>query len=209
MNEPFIYEEEEEEEEVTPPAGDPPAGDPPAKKDDTPPTTGVDLEKELAQVRKERDEAMAKLTESERVRAEQSDNFRKLKDLTKEEKAKLSATEIELMKRQEALEEKEAKFVESQRQTYIDDALDRIAGDDAKLKEKIMINYKRISGEANTKKEIEERTVEAYNMLGLNQKNPLAAAVNASGDAPKGGETSDTRTKELAEGLGLPIKLDK
>lgn len=200
---------DEENKDTVPPAGDPPAGDLPAKKDDTPPATGVDLEKELEQARKDLADATAKLTESERVRAEQADNFKKLKDLTKEERAKLSAGEIEVRKRLEELEEREAKFMESQRQTYIDDALERIAGDDAKLKEKIMINYKRISGEANTKKEIEERTVEAYNMLGLNQKNPLAAAVNASGDAPKGAsETSTARTKELAEGLALPIKTD-
>jgi hypothetical protein len=130
--------------------------------------------------------------------------------LTKEEKAKLSAQEIELMKRQEDLEERQKAWEESQRKTYLDDALDRIAGDDPKLKEKIEHNFKRISGDAKTKKEIEERAVEAYNMLGLNQKNPLAAAINAGGDAPtEKGETTDARTKELVEGLGLPVKLDK
>jgi len=134
-------------------------------------------------------------------------DYKKLRDMTKEELEKLSSTEIELKKRQEKLEEEQQSFTQKIQQTYQDEALAVLAGNDKATREKVMHNYGRIKDNAVTKEEINNKMRDAFNMLGstqTNSPNPINQAINHQGGAPgKSDKPLSNDQKGLAKKLGI------
>ena len=134
-------------------------------------------------------------------------NFKKLRDMNDEEKGKLSATELELKKKQEELEENQTKFQTTVIEGNKAEALAVLVGNDAEMKKKVLYNYDRIKGDAVTKEQINAKMREAHNMLGMaqSQVNPINQAVGFQGGA--GGVSSGNKTDkvdaDLASKLGI------
>lgn len=114
-------------------------------------------------------------------------NFKKLRDMNKEEKENLSSQQIELMQRQEKLEEEQKSFLEKQVQSHKDEASAVLAGTDDDLRKKILFHYERIKDDAVSKDEVYKKMREAAILAkGENSGvNPLSA-LNYQGAPPTG-----------------------
>lgn len=145
--------------------------------------------------------------------------YKKLADMTEEEKQQLSEKELELQQRMEEHEERVSKFEKEQaeqatkeREARRDAAISKIVGENKELGDRVRNNYDRIkdSGDASTVEEIAKVADEAFNMLGEERPNPIDAVVGGQGggEAPGGsgnsGFADSDRGKGLSEALGLP-----
>lgn len=142
--------------------------------------------------------------------------YKKLKELTDEERQNLSQKEIELHEAALDLQRRQEDFEKLQtdaRQKEVDErrtnAIAKIAGKDAELAKKIEDNFKSIVGhdKAQTEAEISQFVEKAFNMTGQARPDPVREAMNGEGDAPgTGGGDNFAETsqgKELAGMLGL------
>jgi hypothetical protein len=135
-------------------------------------------------------------------------NFRRLEQMTEEEKGKLTSAEIAYNKKISELEDKEKNFTEKFIGDIKKDALDKFVGDDEDLRKKVEHHMSRIkdSETAQSRAEIEQLVNEALLLsTGGRARNPINAALNVSGDAPvraKSNKLSDD-ARELASKLGL------
>ncbi len=156
--------------------------------------------------KKEAEEIKAKLQKLEN----KDMNFKKFRDLNEEERTKLSSKEIELMQRQDKLEEEQKTFVGMQVASYKDEALAVLAGDNDDLRKKTLFHFDRIKDEAVSKAEIQRKMRDAYRLAkddsNINS-DPFARAMAYSGEgqAPsnKGEKDLSNDVKELAKRLGL------
>jgi hypothetical protein len=146
-------------------------------------------------------------------------NAQKIKELSDEEKEKMSEREIEnhnaLLAEQERREELEKSIAErdkKERDARRDAAIKKIAGEDTELADKIKGNYDRIkdSEGAQTEEEISKVVVEAHNMLGTPSGDPVGGAAGgigggaAPGEEEKGDGYAGTQEgKGLADAMGL------
>ena len=133
-------------------------------------------------------------------------NFRKLEQMTEEEKSKLSATELLLKKQQEELEEKQNSFITNTVSEIKNDVLESLAGDDADLKAKIELNFNRLkdSDNAKTRKEIKDLMSEAYSMsIGSRPHNPVFSAHNAGGNPVIKTEKTSSDFVDFAKKFGV------
>lgn len=147
--------------------------------------------------------------------------YKKLQDMTDEEKGKMSEKEIELQKRQEKLEEDTRLFQESQAESAKKEvdarkerAIAAIAGKDPALKQKILDNYARIADadKATTDEEVAKIAGDAFNMLGVPKPAGVGPVVNGAGGGTVGGDDvtgfADTAAgKSVAQAMGLPTAL--
>jgi hypothetical protein len=145
----------------------------------------------LTQVEEAKAELQAKLDETNASLAKLQNkdfNFRKLEQMTEEEKNKLSATELSLKQQQEKLEEDQKAFITSSVSDIKTDAISRLAGDDEELKKKIEYNFARLkdADTAKSRQEISSLMQEAYTLSTGSSRmpNPINAAVNHSGAGP-------------------------
>lgn len=124
-------------------------------------------------------------TKSKLEKLENKDfNFRKLEQMTEEERAKLSATELSLKQQQEKLEADQRSFSENFISEIKDDVLNNLVGDDVELRKKVELNFSRLkdSENARSRSEINKLMQEAYVLsAGGRHSNPVNAAINASG----------------------------
>jgi len=135
-------------------------------------------------------------------------NFKKLRDMTEAETAKLTATELSLKKQQEELEEKQRTFESSFITDIKHDVLSNIVGDDEELKKKVELNYARLkdSESAKSRSEIEKLMKEALTLsVGIRGTNSLNSAINKTGDAPKTQSSTKLSDEALAIGKMLGI----
>jgi len=137
-------------------------------------------------------------------------NFKKFRDLNEEERNKLSAKEIELMQRQEKLEDEQKSFVQLQVSSFKDEALTVLAGDNDDLRKKTLFHFDRIKDEAISKADIQRKMRDAYRLAKEDaniSSDPFARAVSYSGEgsAPtgKGSKELSSDLKTLAKSLGL------
>lgn len=137
-------------------------------------------------------------------------NFKKLRDLTEAERQDLSAKDMELMKRQEKLEEDQRNFVDTQINSYKDEALAVLAGNNSDLRKKTEYHYGRLKDEAITREDIRMKMRDAYRLAQSDISggpDPLTAAAGYSGGyAPSAKPSSaefDSEQKDLARKLGL------
>ena len=135
-------------------------------------------------------------------------NFKKLRDMTEDEKKKLSGKEEELLKRQEHLEEEQESWTGKIVEGHKGDALAVLVGDDEELRKKVIFHYDRIKDEATTKDEINKKMRDAYLLAvgkPVNQIDPIArAAAHYSGHGVvKTGSKLTEDQKDLAAKLGI------
>ena len=136
-------------------------------------------------------------------------NFKRLKDYTDAERAKLSETELELKKQQEKLEEDQQKWAEQLETSWKDEALAVFGGTDVELRKKIGFHYDRIKDEARTKDEISKKMKDAYNLatgrafVGPNPITQAASSTSSGNLAPSKKEKLSDAQKELGRKLGL------
>ena len=143
-------------------------------------------------------------------------NFKRLRDMTEEEKQKLSQAEIELKKNQEELEERMQTFTESAKKEKVDIALGRFAAGDKDLGDKIMHHFNRLKDEGDSQEAITRRMEDAY-MLATGLNKGAVNPIHQSSGAPSGyrmqqrsgGDSELTEgQKELARKLGIDPEKD-
>lgn len=132
------------------------------------------------------------LAQERKFRAEQAINFKKLRDMTPEEKKELSPADIESRRIAEQNAE-ELQRIKEERETETktraqklkENAIKHWAGEDADLKKKLEDNWEIINIKATDEDTAAQRAEMAMNMTGMRKNNPLRQAWN--GDAPKKG----------------------
>ena len=143
-------------------------------------------------------------------------NFKRLRDMTEEEKQKLSQAEIELKMNQEELEERMQTFTESAKKEKVDIALGRFAAGDKDLGDKIMHHFNRLKDEGDSQEAITRRMEDAY-MLATGLNKGAVNPIHQSSGAPSGyrmqqrsgGDSELTEgQKELARKLGIDPEKD-
>ena len=142
----------------------------------------------------------------------QRKEFKKLADMTAEEKSKLTEKELEFQQRQEEFEAKQQEFTSKEIASRREAAIKRLAGDDKDLAEKVAANFDRIkdSDKAQTAEEMETIAREAFNMTGTPAPDPIRSAVfgGGNGEAPGGKQNDFSETEQgqqLASMLGVKI----
>lgn len=142
-------------------------------------------------------------TKSKLEKLENKDfNFRKLEQMTEDEKAKLTATELSLKQQQEKLEADQKAFTESFANEVKNDVLDSLVGEDTELRKKVELNFNRLKDADNAKSrsEISKLMQEAYTLsVGGRSANPINAAYNRSGSAPTRSSSSDKLSSDAIE----------
>lgn len=148
-------------------------------------------------------------------------NFKRLREMKEEDKAKLSVQEIELRQRQEVIEEETKKLREGQEsftkrtiEEYRDDAISIAIGEDEEVKKKVLFHYDRIRDEATTKEQIRKKVRDAVKLAqDETADNPLFRGTPnlGSGDPPTRHKSyADTEAgKTLAKSLGMSFAQDK
>lgn len=150
------------------------------------------IEEKYKPVVEENTKTKGELAQERKFRAEQAINFKKLRDMTPEEKKDLSPTDIENRRIAEQTadeltqlkkeKEDDAKIHSEKLKT---NAIKRWAGEDADLKKKLEDNWEIINLKATDEDTAAQRAEMAMNMTGLRKNNPLRQSW--SGDAPKKG----------------------
>lgn len=179
------------------------------------------LEAQIATSTATLEEKESRITKLEGVLERQSTNFKKLRDMTQEEKEMYTEKEMDLMKRQEAYEEQLAKFQEEQldfkvkqREGTIEKLVTQYAKGDKELADKIRVNLNSLKGadEVFVEEELAPLTQKAFNMLGDERPDPLRTAHNAGGDfgeVQQGGFVDTQAGKDLASALGIVVEAPK
>jgi len=127
-------------------------------------------------------------------------NFKKLRDMNKEEQEKLTAHEMELLQRQEKLEDDQKSFLQKQIESHKDEASAVLAGENEELRKKILFHYDRIKDEAMSRDEVYKKMREAATLAkgeGAVGVNPVLSGINIQGSPPSGSnnkpESEDSR----------------
>lgn len=89
-------------------------------------------------------------------------NFKRLRDMTEDEKSKLSALEQDLVSRQEKLEEQQTSFHQRVVEQNKNDVFAVLAGNDDGLRKQIEFHYNRLPEEAVTKEEVAKKAKDAF-----------------------------------------------
>lgn len=182
------------------------------------------------------EEAMAKITALEAEKAElstqvaerdgkiltlednakkQGENFKKLRDMSKEEKELLSEKELELLKRQEEVEtqalsikEQQDKFFQDQRASVLKNLVNKHARGDEELAKKIEFNLSKIKDSelAMNEESLTPIVKDAFNMLGGEVTDAVRMAHNERGGtqdykAPENGFADTQHGKDLSTAL--------
>lgn len=164
----------------------------------------------------DRDTQIGKLKEHTKTQAE---NFKKLRDMSQEEKDMYTDKEIELMRRTEEVEERavqiEKQAAEDKQKTkdaIIDNLATKYAKGDKELASQIKINLGKLNPElinpAMTEAELTPHVESAFNMLGIQQSpDALREANNHTGvhvETGKADNFADSSAgKDLANNMGL------
>lgn len=148
--------------------------------------------------------ANAEVEKYKRVAAEQGENFKKLSEMTAEEKNALSAEKLETLKRLEtaeakanAIEEKYNNDTKARIEKDKTEALRRYHGDDPKLKEALEKNFEMIGLTGDDTQTIYERARLASAMEAgkTGARNPLMGGFSGSGPSSK----DISKTQEFLE----------
>ncbi len=124
---------------------------------------------------------------------EKGEQFKKFRDMTAAEKELLSEKEIELLKRQDALEEiakktseDQANFRKEQRDSVKNALINKMARGDAELAKKIEFNLNKIkdSDTAMTEEALAPLVTDSFNMLGNQVPDAIRQAHNTGGQLP-------------------------
>lgn len=161
--------------------------------------------------RKEADEAKAIVDKMRLDLADKTENIKRYRDMTEAEKEKLTAEQVDAIKRADAADARAAALEEkfnADIQQRVSDTMEKFirsyAGDDKEIREKIEENMKLININGTDEKSIKQKVELAVNMMGESKPkyNPLFQMVN--GDAPKIKEDfmDTSRAKEAKAAMG-------
>lgn len=149
--------------------------------------------------------AKAEAEKYKRVASEQTTNFKKLNEMSAEERAGLSTEKLEALKRAEAAEARVTALeegIKTETQTRIktdtDNALAKFHGGNEELKKILEDNFKVIALEGNDTATIQKKAEMAANMYRGSQegkKNPLFASMSGNGPSHK----DKTKSAEFLE----------
>ena len=145
----------------------------------------------------------------------QGENFKKLRDMSKEEKELLSEKELELLKRQEEVEnqaltvkQQQDQFFKDQRGAVLKNLVEKYAKGDVELAKKIEFNLAKIkdSDLAMNEEALTPLVKDSFNMLGAEVTNAVLDAHNQRGagadyKAPEGGFADTQHGKDLSTAL--------
>ena len=145
----------------------------------------------------------------------QGENFKKLRDMSKEEKELLSEKELELLKRQEEVEnqaltvkQQQDKFFQDQRELQVKELINGYAKGDVELAKKLEFGLGRIKDSelAMTKEALIPLVKDAFNMLGAEVTDAVRNAHNERGGnqdykAPESGFAETQHGKDLSDAL--------
>jgi len=153
-----------------------------------------------------------KIADMEAHAAEKGEQFKKLRDMTAAEKELLSAKELELLKRQEQIEEmakqtQEAQktFLQTQREGTLKNIIAKHAKGDEKLAEKIAFNLSQLKGaeEAMDEATLTPFVNNAFNMLGAELTNSLRQNHNDTTHFGNGSGQEDKGFADSPQGVQL------
>lgn len=144
----------------------------------------------------------------------------RLKDLTDEEREKMSEKEIELHNTAKALQEQQEQLAKDQQEwkqkeitARVDKAVKGLVGSDQVLIDKVKGNYGRIKDaeKAESEDEIARLASEAFNMLGVEKPASVSDAMgHDGGSAPGQGSGNNFANsdagKGLAQNMGLAVE---
>jgi chromosome segregation ATPase len=131
-------------------------------------------------------------------------NFKALRDMTEEEKGKLSAMELQLKQQQEKHDEE----IKNIKQTFIGNAkeevLNKLAGQNEEVRKKVLEAYDSLNLKDESKADIEARMKAAYK-LAVGSDIGTNLSYSSEGVAPIPNKVSDVKpeVKELGKNLGL------
>lgn len=154
-------------------------------------TEAANALKSAEDFKKEADDAKAYAEKLKGDIADKTENFKRYKDMSDQEKAGLTAEKVENLKRIDmaeskalALEEKFNQDIQERVSEYKNSALKKLAGDDKEIISKIEDNFKLINIDGTTKEIIEKKVEMAFNMIGISApgSNPFNQMPN--GEAP-------------------------
>lgn len=146
----------------------------------------------------------------------QRKQYKKLSDMSQEEKDALSQKEIELQERQEVLDEqlrqfeaKQTELLQKEVGSRKEAALRRLVGDNKEFADKIRANFDKIkdSDKAITDEEVSALMGTAFNMLGDERPSPVAEALSGDGSAPSGGKPGGFADTPAGQGLAANLGL--
>lgn len=184
----------------------------------------------LTKTKKDLETAQAAITEKDAIIEQKTKDIvgirhenTKLKELTKEEKEKMSQKEIELHDATLALQLKQENFEKTQAESLKREvdarrnrAIDKIVGTkDPELRKKVEDAFGKIkdSDKAQTDEEIAVYAGQAFNMLGVPKPDPVREVINGGSGAPAGSEGNGFAEKPeavaLAGLMGLPTQEPK
>jgi len=132
----------------------------------------------------------AKILTLEDNAKKQGENFKKLRDMSKEEKELLSEKELELLKRQEEVEnqalsvkQQQDKFFQDQRASVLKNLVDKYAKGDVELAKKIEFNLGRMKDSelAMNEEALSPLVKDSFNMLGAEVTDAVRNAHNERG----------------------------
>lgn len=164
----------------------------------------------------------SKIVTLEKNAKKQGENFKKLRDMTKEEKELLSEKELEVLKRQEEVEsiasknaEEIANFRKEQREGVVKGLINKFARGDEELAKKIAFNLSKIKDSelAMNEEALTPLVQDSFNMLGSQVIDQVRQAHNQGGAGAdyKAGETDFAETekgKGLSEALFGPERTE-
>lgn len=186
----------------------------------------TELEKQVAEAEKSKADYEKTIAEKDALIKQKTEDvvgarkkFKKLEEMSEEEKEAMTEKEIELQQRQEELDARQAKAEEAQKETLQKEinarranAIKAYAGEDEELAQKIEANFGRISDSKGAQTEDEIRAVvqDAYNMLGTPAPSDAVSGAFTQGGDGRAGDTSNKgdfsetpKGKDLAGSLGL------
>ena len=168
----------------------------------------VDEQPDLAKQIEEKDAELADVKDQLLKLQNKDHNFKKLRDMTDEERDKLTDRETELMQRQDKLEEDQSQWSDKLITGHKDDALNVLVGNDEELRKKAEFHYKRIIDEATTKQEVADKMREAV-LLAKGGENMGVDSISRAAGYHSGRGITDTgdKTKLSSEGKGLASRL--
>jgi len=154
--------------------------------------------------------ARAEAEKYKRVSMEKTENFKRYKDMTEEEKGKLTAEQTEAIKRADAAEAKAAEaeakvteFTTKSLESLKNKIIREKSGGDADLQKKLEENWNLINLEGNDEETFQKRGDLAFNMLGLAKPKTSPFNRMGLGDAPpvKGEKFTETDKGKAAEAV--------
>ena|GEM_PF-4736431 len=159
--------------------------------------------------KQQREEALGNLNETkgQLEKLQNKDfNFKRLRDLTDEQKGKLSEHEKTLMSQQEKLEEQQQTFTKTLQSEWKSEAMAVLAGDDRELRKEIEENLKLLNVSFESKKDMQGAVKKAYNMIGTNNNvidNQLSFGGGGGGVGPSKPNKETKVDANFAKKFGL------